>query len=144
MVQWDKWQQDVLASDGNICVCSGRQVGKTEIIAFKTAKFILEHPKKKVLLISVTEVQAENMLVKIVMHLHELNPKSICKGAKRPTKHKVELLNGSYAITKAVGQYGLGALGLTMDVVVPDECAYLPETIWQSITPMLLTTGGSL
>jgi len=144
MVVWDKWQQDVLEAEGNICVCSGRQVGKTEIIAYKTALYISKNPKKKVLIISVTEQQAENMLVKIVLHLHELNKSLICKGGKRPTKHKVELTNGSYAITKAVGQYGLGALGLTMDVVVPDECAYLPETIWQSITPMLLTTGGSL
>jgi hypothetical protein len=144
MVQWDKWQQDVLEAEGNICVCSGRQVGKTEIIAYKTATHLLKHPKSKILLISVTEQQAENMLVKIVLHLHDLNSKLICKGKKAPTKHKVELLNGSVAITKAVGQYGLGALGLTMDIVVPDECAYLPETIWQSITPMLLTTGGSL
>lgn len=144
MVEWDKWQEDVLAADGNIVVCSGRQVGKTEVIAFKTAKFISTHAKKRVLIISVTEQQAENMLVKILLHLHDLDKRLICKGANRPTKHKVTLTNGSYAITKAVGQYGLGALGLTMDVVVPDECAYLPETIWQSITPMLLTTGGSL
>ncbi len=140
----DQWQKDVLDAEGNICLCSGRQVGKSEIIALKTARFILKHPNKKVLIISVTEQQAELMLVKIVLHLHDLDKKSICKGANRPTKHKVTLTNGSYAITKAVGQYGLGALGLTMDVVVPDECAYLPETIWQSITPMLLTTGGHL
>lgn len=140
----DKWQEDVMAAEGNICICSGRQVGKSEIIALKTATFIANNPKKRVLIISVTEQQAENMLVKILLHLHDLNKSLICKGAKKPTKHKVELTNGSYAITKAVGQYGLGALGLTMDVVVPDECAYLPETIWQSITPMLLTTGGSL
>jgi hypothetical protein len=33
---------------------------------------------------------------------------------------------------------------MTVDIVVPDECAYLPEAIWTSITPMLLTTGGSM
>jgi hypothetical protein len=53
-------------------------------------------------------------------------------------------LNGSWAITKAVGVYGLGALGLTADVVVPDECAYLSESLWQSITPILFSTGGEL
>ena len=140
----DQWQKDVMEAEGNICICSGRQVGKSEIIALKTATYISKNPKKKVLIISVTEAQAENMLVKIVMHLHDINPKLICKGKDKPTKHKVTLTNGSYALTKAIGQYGLGALGLTMDVVVPDECAYLPETIWQSITPMLLTTGGCL
>ena len=144
MIQLDSWQKEVLEAEGNICICSGRQVGKTEIIALKTAHHIVSHPKHRVLIISVTEQQAENMLQKILIHLHDINPKLICKGQKRPTKHRVELTNGAYAITKAVGQYGLGALGLTCDVVVPDECAYLPETIWASITPMLLTTGGSL
>ena len=144
MTVWDKWQQEVLEAEGNIVVNCGRQVGKTTVISRKTAEYISKYPKKKVLIISVTEQQAENMLAMIVLQLHDINPKSICKGSKRPTKHRVELLNGSVAITKAVGQYGLGALGLTCDVVVPDECAYLPETIWQSITPMLLTTGGSL
>jgi hypothetical protein len=142
MVQWDKWQEEILEAEGNIVVCSGRQVGKTEIISCKVARYISTHPKHKVLIISVTEAQAENMLVKIVMHLHEINKALICKGGKKPTKHKVELTNGATAITKAVGQYGLGALGLTCNVVVPDECAYLPETIWQSITPMLFSTGG--
>jgi len=140
----DQWQKDVLEAEGNICICSGRQVGKSEIIALKTATFISKYPNKKVLIISVTEAQAENMLIKILLHLHAIDKRLIARGGNRPTKHKVVLMNGSYAITKAVGQYGLGALGLTMDVVVPDECAYLPETIWASITPMLLTTGGSL
>lgn len=140
----DKWQEEVLSAEGNICLCSGRQVGKSEIIALKTARYISSNPKKRVLIISVTESQAEMMLQKILLHLHDINPKIISKGKDKPTKHKVHLTNGSYAITKAVGQYGLGALGLTCDVVVPDECAYLPETIWASITPMLLTTGGSL
>jgi hypothetical protein len=140
----DQWQKDVLESEGNICICSGRQVGKSEIIALKTATFISKYPRKRVLIVSVTESQAEMMLQKILLHLYEIDRKLISKGKDKPTKHKVVLVNGSWAITKAVGQYGLGALGLTVDVVVPDECAYLPETIWASITPMLLTTGGSL
>ena len=144
MVVWDRWQEEVLAAEGNLVACCGRQVGKSEVISAKSARFIVEHARKKVLIISVTESQAELMLSKIVLHLHSINPKLICKGVKKPTKHKVELTNGSVIITKAVGQYGLGALGLTCDVVIVDECAYMPETIWPSITPMLLTTGGSL
>ena len=144
MTHWDKWQEEVLDAEGNIVVCCGRQVGKTTVISEKVARYISKNSDKKVLVISVTEAQAENMLAMIVMRVHAINKSLICKGAKKPTKHKVQLTNGSTAITKAVGQYGLGALGLTCDIVVPDECAYLPETIWQAITPMLLTTGGSL
>lgn len=141
----DNWQKDVLKAEGNICICSGRQVGKSEIIAIKVAEYLVEHPDKKMLVISITEEQADNMLVKILLHLHtNYEKKIIMSGKKKPTKHKIYTINNSSVITKAIGQYGLGALGLTMDVIVPDECAFLPDAIWQSITPMLLTTGGEL
>lgn len=140
----DEWQKAVLAAEGNICVCSGRQVGKSQIIAIKAAEFIVANPGRRVLIISVTEDQAEAMLQKIVLYLHECYSKLIATGKDKPTKHKVVLKNKSWVVTKAVGQYGLGVLGMTVDVVIPDECAYLPEAIWTSITPMLLTTGGSL
>jgi len=147
----DKWQLEVLEANGNICLCSGRQVGKSEIIAIKVAEYIANNPKKKVLIISITEDQAQRMLQKIVLHLCNNYQKMIAQGKDKktgemlkPTQHKVNLTNKSWAVTKAVGQYGLGVLGMTVDVVVPDETAYLPEAIWSSITPMLLTTGGVL
>jgi len=143
--QLDPWQKEVLEAEGNICLCSGRQVGKSQIIAIKVAEYIAKHAGKKVLIISITEDQAENMLQKIMIHLYANHEHLIDDSpALKPTKHRVHLTNGSWAVTKAVGQYGLGVLGMTVDVVVPDECAYLPDAIWESITPMLLTTGGSL
>ena len=141
----DKWQHEVLAAEGNICLCSGRQVGKSQIIAIKAAEFIVNNPNKTVLIISITEDQAERMLQKILIYLHDNHrDKIVMKGMKRPTKHKIHMLNKSVVVTKAVGQYGLGVLGMTVDIVVPDECAFLPDAIWQSITPMLLTTGGKM
>ncbi len=139
----DQWQIDVLKAEGNLCICSGRQVGKSQIIAIKVAEYIANNPNKKVLIISITEDQAISMLQKIVLYLRDNYKTQInMKGANKPTKHRITMKNGAQAVTKAVGQYGLGVLGMTVDVVVPDECAYLPEAIWQSITPMLLTTGG--
>lgn len=143
-MQWDDWQKEVLDAEGNIVVCCGRQVGKTTVIARKTAVYIVKNPNKKVLVISITEAQAENMLQMIMLNVMKISARMISKGKDKPTKHKIKLTNGSTAITKALGNQGLGALGLTCDVIVPDECAYLPEAIWASITPMLLTTGGSL
>ena len=140
----DKWQQDILLEEGNLCICSGRQVGKSQIIAIKAAEFIVKHPNKSVLIISVTEDQAERMLQKIMLYLFDNYRSYIMKGAKRPTKHKVILNNKSEIVTKAVGQYGLGVLGMTVDIIIPDEAAFLPEAVWASISPMLLTTGGKL
>ena len=130
-------------AEGNLCICSGRQVGKSEIIAHKSGK-TAALSKKRILIISITEKQAELMLQKVLLYLHNNFSRMICKGKKAPTKHKVELINGSVIITQAVGSTGWGAMGDTIDILIPDEAAYLPELIWASITPMLLTTGGSL
>jgi len=140
----DKWQKEVLVAEGNLCICSGRQVGKSQIVAIKAAEYIINNKNKHVLIISVTEDQAERMLQKIMLYLFDNYKSYIMKGLKKPTKHKVFTNNGSSIVTKAVGQYGLGVLGMTVDIIIPDEAAYLPEAIWSSITPMLLTTGGKL
>lgn len=140
----DDWQREVLAAEGNLCICSGRQVGKSQIVAIKVAEYIANHPKKRVVVISITEDQAELMLQKILFHLHDNYPKLIGKGKLKPTKHLVKLSNGASALTKAVGQYGLGVRGLTADILVGDEAAYVAQAIWHAVTPVLLTTGGNI
>lgn len=140
----DDWQVDVLGAEGNLCICSGRQVGKSQVVAIKAALFCLDNPGAQVLIISVTEDQAERMLQKILLFLHDNAKREIVMGKDRPTKHRVNLKNKSCIVTKAVGQYGTGILGMTVDIVIADEAAFMPEQIWPSITPMLLTTGGKL
>lgn len=140
----DDWQREVLAAEGNICICSGRQVGKSQIIAIKTAEFIINNPKKHVVVVSVTEDQSELILQKVLYYLADNAPKLIAKGTRKPTKHRVILTNGASLITKAVGQYGLGIRGLTVHVLVGDEADYMPQAVWAAATPMLLTTGGQI
>lgn len=144
MMKWDVWQEDVLREEGNFVACCGRQVGKSEIVSFKAAKFVLEHSGKRVLIVSVTEDQAELMLQKILEHLFELDKKCVAKGKDKPTKHKVVLTNKSWVITKAAGATGAGMRGLTVDVVIIDEAAHVPEIVFSVLSPMLLTTGGKL
>jgi len=140
----DAWQIEVLGAEGNLCINSGRQVGKSTVISVKVGLFSTRYSGKRVLIISVTEDQAVRMLQKILVFLHENFPKLVEKGRDKPTKHQITLTNGSVIVTKAVGQYGIGVLGMTVDLLVADEAAYMPEMIWPSITPMLLTTGGKL
>lgn len=142
-MQYDPWQIQVLETEGNLCLCSGRQVGKSVIIAHKASK-TASASKKRIIIISITEDQAELMLQKCLLYLTEHHKNLICKGSKRPTMHKIHLTNGSLIQTKALGAKGWGAMGDTFDILVPDEAAYLPEAVWASITPMLLTTGGVL
>lgn len=144
MLRLDKWQEEVLQAKGNLCICSGRQTGKSTIISIKAAEFIAKSRNKHVLIISVTEDQAILLLQKVLLYLEATYPKLIRKGTKRPTKSKVELLNGSICRTKAVGLSGIGARGFTTDLLIADEAAFMPDDVWAAVTPQLLTTGGDI
>ena len=51
---WDKWQQKVLDTDGNLALRCGRQTGKSEVISAKVAKLAQEHSGINILLIALT------------------------------------------------------------------------------------------
>ncbi len=140
----DPWQREVLEYKGNIIVCSGRQTGKSTIIAIKAAEFILKNPNKHVLIISVTEDQARELLMKVLFYIQDNYDKVIKTQKQFTNKEKITLKNGSIVRTKAVGQGGAGARGFTIDMLIADEAAFMPEDVWPAVTPMLLTTGGDI
>ena len=144
MVNLDDWQKEVLEAEGNLCICSGRQQGKSTIIAIKASEFVVKNKKKLVLIISVTEDQAIMLLQKVELYLLEKYPKMIRKGKFRPTKSKIELTNGSIVRTKAVGQSATGVRGFTINMLIVDEAAFCPSEIFPAVTPSLLTTGGDM
>jgi hypothetical protein len=140
----DPWQKEVLDYKGNIVVCSGRQTGKSTVVAIKAAEFAVNNPKKLVLIISVTEDQAIELLLKCQLYIADNYKKRIKMGKDRPTKQILRLTNGSMIRTKAVGQSGVGVRGFTIDMLIADEAAFMPEDVWPAVTPMLLTTGGDI
>lgn len=144
LIKLDKWQEDVLKTKGNCCVCSGRQTGKSTVIAIKAAEFVIKNPRKQVLIISVTEDQAIELLMKVILYIQDKYKNSIKTGKERPTKSVLRLKNGSIVRTKAVGMSGLGVRGFTIDMLIADEAAFMPEDVWAAVTPMLLTTGGDI
>lgn len=144
MITLDDWQKEVLEAKGDLCICAGRQTGKSTVIAIKAAEFMISNPKKFVLIISTTEDQSQLLIMKILDYLLERDKKLIAKGKKRPTKHQVQLTNGSIVRCKAVGVGGVSIRGFTIDLLIADEAAFMPQDVWQAVTPMLLTTGGDL
>ena len=39
---------------------------------------------------------------------------------------------------------GTGVRGFTINMLIADEAAFMPEDVWPAVTPMLLTTGGDI
>jgi len=141
----DPWQKEVLAWKGNKVICSGRQTGKSTTEAIDASEFAVQNKNTNTLIISVTEDQAKELLLKVILYLDD-NYKAYIKKpyAKNVLKDIVRLNNGSTIRTKAVGQGGVGARGFTIHKLIADEAAFMPEDVWAAVTPMLLTTGGTI
>jgi len=139
----DNWQSQVLSTTGHMILMCGRQIGKSEIMAKKIADFLLNNPRKKILIVSGVERQASGLYNKVLNYIATSHPKAInnSKG-NRPLKTKFSLKNGATLITEPVGTDGSGARQHTIHGVVFEEMQLIPEDAFAAITPMLLTTGG--
>jgi len=140
----DKWQQEVMNTKGNLCLRSGRQVGKSTVIGLKSAKYALENANKLIMVISKTERQAGLLFAKILFQLVQIDKTAIKKGKDRPTKHKISLKNGSTIHCLPAGDTGYGIMGFTIDLLIADEAAFIPEEVWNSIIPAMAITRGSI
>ena len=140
----DKWQKAVLETEGNICLRSGRQVGKSTVIGIKAAKYALEKENRLIMIISKTERQAGLLFTKILYNIHLHSRREIKKGKDRPTKHLINLKNGSRIYSLPAGDTGYGIMGFTIDLLIADEAAFIPEEVWNSIIPALAITRGEI
>lgn len=144
MIKLDKWQQDIVDYDGNIVLCTGRQVGKTMTFAYKSVKYMLKHPGSRILIVSLTEDQAK-LIINMILTILETHHKSkIMKGREKPTMNKITLTNKSIALARPVGITGDAVRGFTGDVLIVDEAAKMNEFVFTSAKPALASMGGQI
>ena len=67
-IKLDNWQKEIIGYDGNTLLCTGRQVGKTLTMSRKAAKYMLEHRNARIIVVSLTEDQAQLIIVMILIH----------------------------------------------------------------------------
>jgi len=138
----DNYQKEALGCPGNLILLCGRQVGKSEIIAKKIADFLLNNPKKHILIVSGVERQASGLYNKVLTLLSKDFPTALKKGKDKPLRTSLRLKNGSILRTEPVGLDGSGARQHTLNGVIFEEMQLIPEDAFAAITPMMLTTGG--
>lgn len=140
----DDWQKEILEHDGNVLLCTGRQVGKTTVFSIKAGQYMINKPGSKIIVVSLTEDQAKLIISMILTYL-ERNPKArIARGRHKPTQNKITLKNGSQVIARPVGQTGDAVRGFTGDVLIIDEASGMNEYIFTASKPTLLTTAGQI
>lgn len=142
-IQLDDWQKEVLESKGNLALCSGRQVGKSTVIAIKAGRSALES-KKTIMIVAAVERQALLLFEKVLSYIYEHAKKEIKGGKDKPTKHTLKLKNGSIIHCLPTGDSGYGIRGYTIDELYADEAHFIKEEVWAAVTPMLATTGGKI
>ncbi len=143
-MNWDPWQKEILKTKGNTLICTGRRVGKTTIYAKKAADRMINNRNTKVLVVSLTEDQAQLIINMTLAFLEQKGSRLIARGRKAPTKSKIQLLNGSIMKSKAVGITGNSIRGFEGDILIIDEASRMSEDIFVAAKPTILTTSGEI
>lgn len=140
----DDWQKNVLETEGNIVLRSGRQVGKSTVISIKAAEYAVKNKNKVVIIISAVERQAQLLFEKCLGYMADNYKSMIKRGSDRPTKHLIKLRNGSRVYSLPTGLTGYGIRGYTVDLLIADEASFISEDVWPAISPMIATTKGKM
>ena len=140
----DPWQKKYIETEGNCFLLCGRQVGKTTAMSIKFGNRALKKPKSIILMIAFTERQAYNLFFKTLMYLRAVAPNQIKTGKDKPTKHEINLKNGSIIMCYAAGLAGEGIRTYTVTDLVIDEAAPMAREVFIAVTPMISDTGGTI
>lgn len=132
--KWDNWQKEVLETDGNITIRAGRQVGKSEVISAKAKDFAKKHPGTTTLIIAASQRQSSLLFEKIKAQI-ELDSDVHYK--EEPTLTRIILDNESRIYALPAGRTGYFIRGFTIDLLICDEAAYIPEEVWKAVVPMI-------
>jgi hypothetical protein len=144
LITLDNWQAEFLEVKGDKILCSGRQVGKSEICAIDAGEYAVNNPKSKpIVMVAPLEKQAFSLFSKTLAFLQEKYPHMICKGKDRPTQSKIKLKTGVEIYCLPVGISGLNIRFLTIGRLYIDEASRVPDEVFTAIEPALLTTGGA-
>jgi hypothetical protein len=128
----------------NFLLFCGRQVGKSEIVAWAIATLLLNVPNIKLLIVSGVERQASSLYDKVLHYVEDNHRFALRSGKERPLKTEMKFKNGSMLITEPLGLDGASARRHTLHGIIIEEMQLVPEKAYESLTPMMLTTGGFL
>lgn len=133
----DQWQRDFLSDENTRIVLNcHRQSGKSLACAIKAVHTTIL-PNKTVVVISPTQRQS-SLLHHTIRHL--LKDIGIVPSIDNTTS--TELQNGSRIISLPGSQWTIR--GYTADVVIVDEAAGVDDEVFAAVSPMLLTTNGTM
>ena len=142
----DDWQREILdCREKYILLCKGRQIGGTTIMARKCADRMISQRGCQIVVISLTEDQAQLVITMVLTYL-EINHKPWIRKpySRNITKGSIRLNNGSSIISRPVGTTGDSVRGFTGHVLYLNESSRMSEFVFEAAKPILLTTDGEI
>jgi hypothetical protein len=134
----DPWQIEVLASDHpRKILCCGRQTGKSTVGAVLALHRALSRPGSTVLIVAPGERQAKLLFSK-AKRLYEMAGHPLPAHSDRRTG--LELRNGS--VIEALPAVERTTRGYSVDLLVVDEVAAVPDDDYYGLLPALIATRG--
>jgi hypothetical protein len=134
----DEWQIEVLASDHpRKILCCGRQTGKSTVAAILAIHKALTEPGSTVLVVAPGERQAKLLFSKAAS-LYKQAGYPLPAHSERRTG--LELSNGS--VIEALPAVERTTRGYSVDLLVVDEAAAVPDLDYHGILPALIATQG--
>ena len=138
-IKLDLWQKRIIIHDGDIQLRLGRQTGKTTGVAIKIWEIAINNPNKTYLVMAASLRQSGWLYDKII-GLFANHSEDMIVG--EPTRTKIVLTNGTTIYCVPAGRTGYTVRGYTIDGLIVDEAAYVPDPVWDAVIPMLATTNG--
>jgi hypothetical protein len=137
-IEPDEWQVEVLASEHpRKILCCGRQTGKSTVAAILAIHKALTQPGSTVLVVAPGERQAKLLFSK-ALSLYRQAGYPLPAHSERRTG--LELSNGS--VIEALPAVERTTRGYSVDLLVVDEAAGVPDQDYHGILPALITTRG--
>jgi hypothetical protein len=137
-IEPDPWQVEVLASEHpRKILCCGRQTGKTTVAAVLAAHKALTQPGSVVLIVAPAEKQAKWLFRKVKAIYRQAGSPY---GAPSDRLTGLELGNGS--IIEAMPAVERTTRGPSVDLLIVEEAAGVPDMDYYGILPTLIATRG--
>jgi hypothetical protein len=137
-IEPDEWQVEVLASDHpRKILCCGRQTGKSTVAAILAIHKALTQPGSTVLVVAPGERQAKLLFSK-ALSLYRQAGYPLPAHSERRTG--LEISNGS--VIEALPAVERTTRGYSVDLLVVDEAAAVPDMDYHGILPALIATQG--
>jgi Terminase large subunit, T4likevirus-type, N-terminal len=139
-LQPDPWQIEVLkAGHPRLLLNCCRQAGKTTVVGLLGLAEALFRPGTKVLLLAPSFRQASEMFRTMVDYHQRLGERL----KLRCNAHELRLVNGSRIICLPCKEETVRGYS-SVNLLVIDEAARVPDNLYKAVRPMLAVSGGKL